>query len=157
MRAFAKITAINLSLLSSLRLRGPLHETRHGAHALASIISGAGLSCSCTYMNSGAIWNNLSGQHEDFLSPFHVGMKSHVGRHEVHAGMEFSFVILGRYEYQIAVISLSKVCAKSRERWMTFVESLILGQYVGFHLNRRAFSPSFHTGMSLCRPKRPFT
>ena len=43
------------------------------------LISGAGLSYCCVYMMSGGYEIFISGRHENFMSLFHAGMKSHVG------------------------------------------------------------------------------
>ena len=42
-------------------------------------ISGAGLSYCCVYMMSGRYETFISGRQENFMSPFHAGMKSHAG------------------------------------------------------------------------------
>ena len=42
-------------------------------------ISGAGLGYCCVYMMSGRYETFILGPHENFMSPFHAGMKSHAG------------------------------------------------------------------------------
>ena len=72
-------------LRSCEKLRGCLHETRHETHTGMSFIparvfiSGADLSYCCVYMISGRYGTFVSGRHENVMSPFHTGMKSHAG------------------------------------------------------------------------------
>ena len=75
-------------------------------------ISGASLSYCCVYMMSGRYEIFISRRHENFMSLFHAGMKSHVGGNETHAGMKISckhiFLRSGRYENQMSFVFLLK-------------------------------------------------
>ena len=61
-------------------------------------ISGAGLSYSCVYMMLGRYKTFISEWHENLMSPFHAGMKSHAG---METSFRHNFLISGQHESKI--------------------------------------------------------